>query len=57
MPSENQSFLNEGVTSLSYISLVYGGQVTRLYDGTILGGCDILKGVLQAVEKIAVLAQ
>ena len=28
-----------------------GSQITRLYDGTIFGGCDALKGVLWAVEK------
>ena len=38
VPSKNQIFLNKGVTSLSYIFLVQGGQITRLYDGTILGG-------------------
>ena len=31
---------------------VLGSEITRLYDGTILGGgCDRLKGVLWAVEK------
>ena len=32
---------------------VLGSQITRLYDGTIFGGggCDTLKGVLQAIEK------
>ena len=28
-----------------------GSQITRLYDGTILGGCNTLKGVSWAVEK------
>ena len=54
VPSENQSFLNEGVTS-GQPSLGGGGlvgQMTRVYEGTIfLGGCDTLKGVLWAVKK------
>ena len=28
-----------------------GSQITRLYDGTIFGGCNGLKGVLWAVKK------
>ena len=30
---------------------VLGSQITRLYDGTIFGGCNALKGVPWAVEK------
>ena len=36
MPSENQFFLNEGVTGLQ--SVFVGGQVPRLYGGTIFQG-------------------
>ena len=36
--SENQSFLDEGVTRLQQGLGVLGGQVPRLYGGTILGG-------------------
>ena len=38
MPSENQFFLDEGVTGLQTASGFVGGQVPRLYGGTILGG-------------------
>ena len=38
MPSENQFFLNEGVTGLQSVSGFVGGQVPRLYGGTIFGG-------------------
>ena len=52
MSSENQSFLDEGVTGLRCDLGVLGSQITRLYDGTIFGGgCDALKGVSWAVEK------
>ena len=51
MSSENQSFLDEGVTGLQCDLGVLGSQITRLYDGTIFGGCDTLKGVPWAVEK------
>ena len=37
-PSENQSFLNEGVKSGWWGFGVSGGQMTRLHDGTIFGG-------------------
>ena len=50
--SENQSFLDEGATGLQCDFRVLGSQITRLYDGTILGGgVSALKGVLWAVEK------
>ena len=49
--SENQSFLNEGVTSGQRGLGVLGGQMIRLHDGTILGGCNTLKGVPGAIEK------
>ena len=39
MPSENRFFLNEGVTRLRQYLGVLGGQVPRLYGGTIFGGC------------------
>ena len=51
MSSENQSFLDEGATGLRCDLGVLGSQITRLYDGIILGGCDRLKGVLWAIEK------
>ena len=38
MPSENQFFLDEGVTRLRRGIGVLGGQVPRLYGGTIFGG-------------------
>ena len=38
MSSENQSFLDEGVTGLQCDCGVLGSQITRLYDGTIFGG-------------------
>ena len=49
--SENQSFVDEGATGLRCDLGVLGSQITRLYDGTILGGCNGLKGVLWAVKK------
>ena len=51
MSSENQSFLDEGATGLRCDLGVLGSQITRLYDGTIFGGCNGLKGVLWAIEK------
>ena len=36
--SENQSFLDEGAMGLRCDLGVLGSQITRLYDGTILGG-------------------
>ena len=38
MPSENQFFLNEGATGLQSVSRFVGGQIPRLYSGTIFGG-------------------
>ena len=37
MPSENQFFLDEGATRLQWGLGVLGGQVPRLYGGTIFG--------------------
>ena len=42
MPSENQFFLYEGVRRLWWGLGVLGGQIPRLYGGTIFGGCDTL---------------
>ena len=45
MPSENQFFLDEGVTGLQSISGFVGGQIPGLYGGTISGwGCNTLRG-------------
>ena len=45
MPSENQFFLNEGVMGLQSVSRFVGGQVRRLYGGTIFwGGATHLGG-------------
>ena len=38
--SENQSFLDEGVTGLRCDLGVLGSQITRLYDGTIFWGAQ-----------------
>ena len=38
MPSENQFFLNEGAMGHQSILGFVGGQVPRLYGGTIFGG-------------------
>ena len=38
MPSENRFFLDEGATRLQQGLGVLGGQVPRLYGGTIFGG-------------------
>ena len=40
MSSENQSFLDERVTGLRCDFTVLSSQITRLYDGTITGGCN-----------------
>ena len=44
VPSENQFFLNEGATGLQSFLGVLGGQVARLYGGTIFGGATHLGG-------------
>ena len=44
MPSQNQFFLNEGAMGLQSVSGFVGGQVPRLYGGTIFGGVDTLRG-------------
>ena len=44
MPSENQFFLDEGAMGHQSVSGFVGGQVPRLYGGTILGGCNTLRG-------------
>ena len=44
MPSENQFFLDEGAMGLQSVSGFVGGQIPRLYGGTIFGGCDTLRG-------------
>ena len=54
VPSENQSFLNEVATSGRRGLGVLGGQMTRLHDGTIFGGCNTLKGVPGAIKKICI---
>ena len=38
MPSENEFFLNEGAIGHQSVSGFVGGQVPRLYGGTIFGG-------------------
>ena len=38
MPSENQFFLGEGARGHQSILGVVGGQIPRLYGGTIFGG-------------------
>ena len=48
MPSENRFFLNEGATGLQSVSGIVGGQIPRLYGGTIFGDCDILRGSSRA---------
>ena len=52
MSSENHFFLNEGATRLWWGLVVLGGQVLRLYGGTILGGwCNTVKGVQWGIEN------
>ena len=49
MPSENQFFLDEGAMGLQSVSGFVGGQIPRLYGGTIFGGvCDTLRGSSRA---------
>ena len=38
MPSENQFFLDKGLTGLQSVSGFVGGRIPRLYGGTIFGG-------------------
>ena len=47
MPSENLFFLDGAMGYQSVLGFV-GGQVPRLYGGTILGGCDTLRGSSRA---------
>ena len=42
--SENQFFLSEGVTMLQQGLGVLGGQVTKMYSGTMFGGRTHLGG-------------
>ena len=50
MPSENQFFLDEGVTRLRMrLGGVLGGQVPRLYGGTIFGGVRHTWGVQRGI--------
>ena len=49
--SENQSFLDEGVIRLRWGLGVLGGQVPRLYGGTIFGGVRHTWGVRQGIEN------
>ena len=41
---ENQDFLDEGAIGHQSVTGFVGGQVPRLYGGTIFGGCDTLRG-------------
>ena len=47
MPSENQFFLDEGAMGHQSVLGFVGGQVPRLYGGTIFGGVRHTKGVQQ----------
>ena len=51
VPSENLSFLNKGAATHQNGMGVLGGQMTRLYDGTIFGGVRHTRGPLRAVEN------
>ena len=51
MPSENQFFLDEGAMGLQSVSGFVGGQVLRLYGGTIFGGLRHTKGVQRGIER------
>ena len=44
MPSENWFFLDEGAMRFQSVLGVLGGQIPRLYGGTISGGDDTLRG-------------
>ena len=51
MPSENQFFLDEGATRLRQgLGGVLGGQVPRLYGGTIFGGMQHTWGIQWGIE-------
>ena len=50
MPSDNQFFLNEEVTGHQSVSGFVGGQVPRLYGGTIFGGVQHTEGVQWCIE-------
>ena len=52
-PSENQSFLDKGVTSGQRGLGVLGVQMTGLHDGTIFGTATHLMGCQEPLEKIA----
>ena len=52
MPSENQFFLDEGAMRLQGGLGILGGQVPRLYGGTIFGG-----GVTHLGRPVGHLAQ
>ena len=49
MPSENRFFLDEGATGLQRGLGVLGGQVPRLYGGTIFGGVQHTWGVRRGI--------
>ena len=49
MPSENRFFLDEGDARLRQGFGVLGGQVPRLYGGTIFRGVRHIWGVRQAI--------
>ena len=50
--SENQFFLDEGVMGHQSVLGVLGGQVPRLYGGTIFRrGCDTLEGSGRALSQ------
>ena len=50
MPSENQFFLNEGAMGHQSVLGFVGGQVPRLYGGTIFGGVQHTKEVKRGIE-------
>ena len=50
MPSENQFFLDKGVMGLWRGLGVLGGQIPRLYGGTIFGGVQHTWGVRRGIE-------
>ena len=49
MPSENRFFLNEGAMRLQRGMGVLGGQVPRLYGGTIFGGVRHTWGIRRGI--------